>query len=133
MLKNMSKKKFEVANEELTSTFYRSNKVMMLMGPVMNISMNVLSLSIYWIGAYLVSVSSMVDKLTVFSDMVVFNAYAMQVVMAFIMMTMIFLMYPRVAVSIKRINEVLNTDPSVVDGGGDVVTSIKGEIEFKKC
>ncbi len=123
--------KFEVANEELTSTFYRSNKVMMLMGPVMNISMNVLSLSIYWIGAYLISVSSMVDKLTVFSDMVVFNAYAMQVVMAFIMMTMIFLMYPRVAVSIKRINEVLNTDPSVVDGGGDVVTSIKGEIEFK--
>lgn len=123
--------KFELANEELTDNFYRANKAMMFMNPVMNITMNVLALSIYWIGAYLINAASMMDKLIVFSDMVVFTAYAMQVVMAFVMMTMIFLMYPRVAVSIKRINEVLDTDSSIKDGEGLAQQTSVGEIEFK--
>ncbi len=108
--------KFEVANKVLTDTQMFTNRAMSMMMPALMVVLNGLSLAIYWIGAYLVNAAQIMDKLNVFTDMVVFSNYAMQVIMAFMMMTIIFIMLPRVAVSAKRINEVLDTAPRIVDG-----------------
>ena len=103
-----------------------------LMMPGMMFVLNILSLSIYLIGAYLINEASMENKITLFSDMIVFSSYSMQVIMAFIMLTMIFIMMPRASVSAKRILEVLNTKESIVDGHGNIEhTTDEGEIEFK--
>lgn len=124
--------KFEQANEDLTSTQMFTNRAMAIMMPVMTIIMNGLSLAIYWVGAYLINAASMMDKLTIFSNMVVFSSYAMQVIMSFMMLVMIFIMLPRAEVAAKRINEVLDTEPKIKDGKKTVKdTDIKGEIEFK--
>lgn len=124
--------KFENANTELTKTNLFTNRTMTMMMPLMSLVMNGLSLSIYWIGAYLIDGAAMQDKLTIFSDMVVFSAYAMQVVMAFTMMTMIFIMLPRASVSAKRVLEVLQTKPSIKDGTVQQGAAGKeGEIEFR--
>lgn len=125
--------KFENANQELTKTSLFANRMMTLLSPVMNICMSGLTLAIYWIGAILINSSQGLLKLSVFSDMVVFSSYAMLVVMSFVMLTMIFIMLPRASVSAKRINEILNTQPSVQDGNGEyeINSNIKGEIEFK--
>jgi len=133
---NYEAEKFEKANSELTKTSLFSNRMMSLLGPVMSISMSGLSLAIYWIGAALINNTAMTEpftKLTLFSDMVVFSSYAMQIVMSFVMLTMIFIMLPRATVSAKRINEILDTVPSVQDGHGeyDIHSPVKGEIEFK--
>jgi len=123
--------KFETANEELTSTNLFTNRAMAIMMPVMNLIMSGLSLAIYWIGAYLIDAALVPEKLTLFSNMVVFSSYAMQVIMAFMMLVMMFIMLPRASVSAKRINEVLDTQPVIVDG---TVTEGKqghiGEITF---
>ncbi len=103
-------KKFEEANEELTGTQLYTSRATAIMMPVMNMIMSGLSLSIYWLGAYLINAAQMTDKLTLFSNMVVFSSYAMQVVMSFLMLVMIFIMLPRASVSAKRINEVLDTE-----------------------
>lgn len=108
--------KFETANEELTSTNLFTNRAMAIMMPVMNMIMSGLSLVIYWIGAYLIDAAQIPDKLVLFSDMVVFSQYAMQVIMAFMMLVMIFIMLPRASVSAKRINEVLDTQSSILTG-----------------
>jgi ATP-binding cassette subfamily B protein len=108
--------KFETANKELTDTQLFTNRAMAIMMPVLMTTLNVLSLAIYWIGAYLIDAAQMMDKLTVFSNMVVFSIYAMQVIMSFMMLVIIFLMWPRASVSAKRINEVLDTKPRIVDG-----------------
>lgn len=124
--------KFEKANSELTSNNLFANRVMAIMMPGMNIIMNGLTLAIYWIGAYLINQAQMMDRVNLFSDMVVFSSYAMQVVMAFTMLTMIFIMLPRASVSAKRINEVLETEPKIVDGTAtEGVKGMKGEVEFK--
>ncbi len=125
--------KFENANQELTKTSLFANRMMTLLSPVMNICMSGLTLAIYWIGAIIINSSQGLLKLSVFSDMVVFSSYAMLVVMSFVMLTMIFIMLPRASVSAKRINEILNTQPSVQDGNGEyeINSNIKGEIEFK--
>ncbi|MGD1817470.1 MAG: ABC transporter ATP-binding protein [Pleomorphochaeta sp.] len=124
--------KFEQANEDLTSTQMFTNRAMAIMMPVMTIIMNGLSLAIYWVGAYLINAASMMDKLTIFSNMVVFSSYAMQVIMSFMMLVMIFIMLPRAEVAAKRINEVLDTEPKIKDGKKTAKdTDIKGEIEFK--
>lgn len=124
--------KFENANEELTSTQLYTSRGMAIMMPVMSMMMSGLSLAIYWIGAYLIDRAEVLDKLTLFSDMVVFSSYAIQVIMAFIMMVMVFIMLPRAAVSAKRINEVLETSPTILDGNKtEGVSGILGEIEFK--
>lgn len=94
--------------------------------------MSGLTLAIYWIGAILIENAAMMDKLNLFSDMVVFSTYAMQVVMAFMMLVMIFIMFPRASVSSKRIMEVLETVPIINDGTVTVAKpGIKGQIEFK--
>ncbi len=110
------KNKFDDANDELTSTYSFTAKIMALMSPVMTLIMSGLSLSIYFIGAYLINDAGMMDKIGLFSDMVVFSAYAMQVVMAFMMLTMIFILYPRASVASRRIVEILDTCPSVKEG-----------------
>ncbi|MBQ7765421.1 MAG: ABC transporter ATP-binding protein [Lachnospiraceae bacterium] len=116
--------KFEEANEELTKTHLFTQRSMAVMGPGMSIIMNGLSLAVYWIGAYLINEAGSPDeKIMMFSDMVVFSSYAMQVVMSFMMLTMIFIILPRASVSAKRIMEVLDTQTKIMDG---VVGSANG-------
>lgn len=125
-------KKFENANNDLTSNNLFANRIMAIMNPSMGLVMNGLNLAVYWIGAYLIQRASMQDKLSLFSDMVVFSAYAVQVVIAFMMLTIIFIILPRATVCAKRINEVLDTKLSILDGQKDVSDiSLRGEIEFK--
>jgi ATP-binding cassette subfamily B protein len=125
--------KFETANGELTGTQMFTNRAMAVMMPVMNMLMSGLSLAIYWIGAYLIDAAGATGKLAVFADMVVFSQYAMQVVMSFMMLTMIFIMLPRASVSAKRINEVLDTEPTICDGNAQSgKPGIIGEVEFRR-
>jgi len=129
---NYQEKKFEEANEELTGTQLYTSRATAIMMPVMNMIMSGLSLSIYWIGAYLINAAQMTDKLTLFSNMVVFSSYAMQVVMSFLMLVMIFIMLPRASVSAKRINEVLDTEPTILDGSHtNGIPGLKGEVTFQ--
>lgn len=124
--------KFEKANEDLTYTHLFTGRVMSIMSPGMQLIMSGLSLAIYWIGAHLINAAAMNDKIDLFSDMVVFSSYAIQVVMAFTMMVMIFIMAPRASVAAKRINEVLETKPNIVNGNlKSASKDIKGEVEFK--
>ena len=124
--------KFETANQELTGTQMFTNRAMAIMMPVMNLIMGGLSLAIYWIGAYLIDAAGAMDKLTIFSNMVVFSSYAMQVIMSFMMLVLIFIMLPRASVSAKRINEVLDTEPHILDGDRtEGKSGVSGEVEFK--
>lgn len=106
--------KFAQANEELTALNLFVSRLMALMNPVMMMISSGLSLAIYWIGAYLINEAALADKLPIFSDMVVFMSYAMQVVMGFMMMSALFIILPRVLVSTKRINEVLDLTSSIL-------------------
>lgn len=124
--------KFEAANEDLTSTQLFSQRTMSFMMPSIQLVMSGLSLAIYWIGAYLINAASLMDKAALFSDMVVFSSYAMQVVMSFMMLVVIFMMLPRATVSAGRINEVLETKPTISDGSlTDGESGKVGEIEFR--
>lgn len=109
-------KKFTKANDELTNTQLFTNRSMAIMMPLMNTIMNGLSLAIYWIGAALINAAGMMDKLTLFSNMIVFSSYAVQVIMAFLMLSMVFVLWPRADVSAQRVLEVLDTEPRVVSG-----------------
>lgn len=124
--------KFEKANGNLTDTNLFTMRAMAFMMPSINLVMSGLSLSIYWIGAVLINNAGLMDKAPLFADMMVFSQYAIQVVMSFMMLVMIFMILPRASVSAKRINEVLETKPTIIDGtkteGLDGKT---GEIEFK--
>ena len=123
--------KFEKANEDLTSTQLFTSRAMVTMMPVMMLMMSGLSLAIFWIGAYLIDAAGAMDKLTIFSNMVVFSQYAMQVIMSFMMLVMMFIMYPRASVSAKRINEVLDTESTILDGlASDGSPGIAGEVVF---
>ena len=125
-------KKFNNANDELTKTQLFANRTMGTMMPGIQMVMNGLMLAIYWIGAYLISNAQMFDKLTIFSDMIVFTQYAMQVVMSFMMLVMIFVLLPRASVSAKRINEVLDMPLSIKDGTKENgIDGKKGEVEFR--
>lgn len=124
-------KKFDKANDELTHNYLITGRVMSIMHPGMNLISNGLTLAIYWIGAFLIAYAIGAEKMSLFSNMVVFIQYAMQVVMSFMMLIMIFMMLPRASVSAKRINEVLNTEPQILDGKFEGVTSQKGIVEFK--
>lgn len=125
-------KKFEKANSELMENNLFANRVMAILMPGMNIVMNGMSLAIYWIGALLINEAQLVDRIGLFSDMVVFSSYAMQVVMSFMMMTMIFIMLPRASVSAKRINEVLETTPTIIDGEKTAgKAGMEGQVEFR--
>ncbi|MBT2759167.1 ABC transporter ATP-binding protein [Mesobacillus foraminis] len=124
--------KFEKANNDLTKTNLFTNRTMAIMMPTMGLIMSGISLAIYWIGAFLINDAAAPDKLTLFSDMVVFSSYAMQVIMAFMMLSIVFIMLPRASVSAKRINEVLDTKTKIDDGGlaeGEI--GLAGEVEFR--
>ena len=135
---NYQEGKFAKANEEMTRNSQQANIAMSVMNPGMNLAMNGLTLGIYWIGAALISAiavtspAAMMERIGLFSDMVVFMQYAMQVIMAFLMLVMIFVMLPRVTVSAGRVNEVLDTKARIVDGKGTQgKPGMKGEIEFR--
>lgn len=135
---NYQEGKFAKANDEMTRNSQQANIAMSVMNPGMNLAMNGLTLGIYWIGAALISAISltspaaMMERIGLFSDMVVFMQYAMQVIMAFLMLVMIFVMLPRVTVSASRVNEVLDTKARIVDGKETQgKPGMKGEIEFR--
>ena len=123
-------KKFESANEELKNVQLFNQKTLGILSPVMSLISSGLSLSIYFIGAILIEKANMLDKINLFGDMVVFSSYAMQVLMSFMMLIMIFVIYPRASVSAKRILEVLETEEKIKDG---TITKGKeiGTVEFK--
>ena len=129
--------KFDKANRDLTETQLFTNRAMSIMMPLMNTVMNGLTLAVYWIGAYLIDAAGLMDKLTLFSNMVVFSSYAIQVIMSFLMMSMVFVLWPRADVSAKRILEVLDTEPHVTDGtrteGAKNAdgTLVRGRVEFR--
>ena len=123
--------KFEKGNQNLTKTQLFNQRAMSIMSPVMYLVMNSLTLAIYFIGALLINNAMLGMKISLFSDMVVFSSYAMQVIMSFFMLAMIFIMYPRAAVSASRINEVLSTDAKIKDGKGVKNTKESGTVEFK--
>lgn len=124
--------KFDKANNNLTRTQLFTSRTMSFMMPGIQLIMSGLPLAIYWIGAYLINKADMMSKITLFSDMVTFSSYAMQIVMAFMMMVMVFIILPRASVAAKRINEVLDTEATIEDGDKDIKDSgVRGEIEFK--
>lgn len=123
--------KFDEANIDLTRTQLFTSRAMSTLFPMINFSMSMLTLVIYFIGAGLINAAQMMDKYVLFSDMVVFSSYAMQVIMSFMMMSMIFIMVPRAEISAKRINEVLDTELSIKDGNLDTSNEdYEYEIEF---
>ena len=127
---NYQESKFTAANDEMTTNSLQVNRAMSIINPVMSLVMNGISLGIYWIGAYLIESAGMQDKLGIFSNMVVFSSYSMQVIMSFMMLAMIFVMLPRAQVSAKRILEVLQTTPALKNGSRDNDNALQGEIEF---
>lgn len=123
--------KFDEANIDLTRTQLFTSRAMSTLFPMINFSMSMLTLVIYFIGAGLINAAQMMDKYVLFSNMVVFSSYAMQVIMSFMMMSMIFIMVPRAEISAKRINEVLDTELSIKDGNLDTSNEdYEYEIEF---
>lgn len=125
------KNKFDKANNELTNTHLFIEKIMSIISPWMSLIMSTLTLSIYAIGIYLLNKAALTDKVSIFSNMIVFSSYAMQVVMSFMMLAIVFVMFPRASVSAKRILEVLETDVKIKSGSFKEDTNIKGEVEFK--
>ena len=125
--------KFEDVNKKLTKQQTFNQKAFSIMQPTMQLVMHGLTLGIYFVGAYLIKDAIMPDKISLFGDMIVFSSYSMQVIMSFLMLAMIFMMYPRAEVSAKRINEVLDTDITIKDGKIDAdATNERGTVEFKK-
>ena len=123
--------KFEEVNNKLTNLQLFNQTMFATLEPVMYLVMNGLALSIYFIGASLISNALIADKIVLFGDMVVFSSYSMQVIMSFLMLAMIFMMMPRAQVSAERINEVLETKSSLKEGDFDGKTTETGTVEFK--
>lgn len=123
--------KFKNVNDELTEMQLFNQRCFAIMNPVMNMVMHGLTLGIYLIGAYLINAAGMLDKITLFSNMVVFSSYGMQVIMSFLLLAMTFMMFPRAQISAKRINEVLDEKLSIIDGEFQGETKEEGTIEFK--
>ena len=123
--------RFGKVNEDLTKMQLFNQKTFAIMMPLMQAVMQFLTLGIYFIGAYLIDAAMMSDKITLFSDMVIFSSYGMQVIMSFLMLAMIFMMWPRAQVSARRINEVLDSDIHIKDGNFDGKTAEVGCVEFK--
>lgn len=131
-------RKFEKANTDLLKNQLFANRTMTLLSPFMNITMNCLNMSIYWIGAVLINAvvienaASIAARVDIFADMIVFMSYAMQVIMSFIMIVMVFIVAPRALVAAKRINEVLDTEPKIVDSAKpQPEETCVGEVEFR--
>ena len=125
-----TKDKYEDVNTKLTNQQLFNQKAFAIMSPMMYLIMNMLALAIYIIGANLIMNANLSDKLTLFGDMIVFSSYSMQIIMSFLMLAMIFTVLPRAEVSANRINEVLDTESSIIDGTFDGKTETKGTVEF---
>ncbi len=124
--------KFKKANDVLTGTSLFTGRVMSFLMPSIQLILSGLSLSIYWIGAVIINKAAMMDRISLFSDMVVFLQYAVQVLMAFMLLVMIFILMPRAQVAAKRINEVLGTEVAITDGEAEQgVEDAFGEVEFR--
>ena len=124
-------KKFDAVNNEFTDTNLYAGRVMAFMSPLMSLVMNGISLSIYWIGAYIINAASLMEFAGLFGDMVVFMSYGMQIISSFMMLAMMFMIAPRSLVSAKRINEVLETEELIEEGKGVGTTSERGTVEFR--
>lgn len=122
--------KFAKASGELTDTNLFTGRVMAFMQPGMSLIMNGLTLAIYWVGVYMIDAATGMEKISLFSDMIVFSSYAMQIILAFIMLTMTMVILPRAVISAKRIREVLDTAIKMKDGGLDDSYG-QGGIEFR--
>lgn len=123
--------KFREVNKDLTDVQIYTSKKFAIMQPSMMMFLNLLTLSIFFVGSILITKANFFDKIVIFGNMIVFTSYAMQVVMSFIMLAMIFMMLPRAGVSAKRVNEVLESDISIIDGEFTLKTKTEGEIEFR--
>lgn len=123
--------RFEEVNDKLTKTQMFNQRCFAVMMPIMNLVMHGLTLGIYIIGAILINKAGMLDKITLFSNMVVFSSYGMQVIMSFLMLALIFMMWPRAEISAKRINEVLDEEIAIKNGTFIGDTKEKGTVEFK--
>lgn len=135
---NYQENKFEAVNEKITKTNLFTNKAMGFLSPVMNICMNGLTLAIYFIGAVIInevkvdnSMNFIIERTNAIANMTAFTSYAMQIVMSFMMLIMIFIILPRVIISANRIWEVLNTKKTILDGNNDFSLQEKGTVEFK--
>ena len=118
--------KFQEANADLTGTHISVTRAMAFLQPVMTTIMSMLGLGIYWMGAIIISeAGSMEERLMDFSDMIVFSSYAMQVIAAFMMMIIVFMILPRAMVAAKRIDEVIKTEPTILDG--EITESPEGQ------
>lgn len=125
--------KFDVPSKEMMNTQLKNQRMFALMMPVMNIGMNGLTLAIYWLGAVLIqqiALTAVQDRITLFSNVVVFSTYATYVVMSFMMLVMIFMMLPAAQVSAERINEVLERDVNIKEGSVSEGNE-QGTVEFK--
>lgn len=125
--------KFDVPSKDMMNTQLKNQRMFALMMPVMNIGMNGLTLAIYWLGAVLieqVALTAVQDRITLFSNVVVFSTYATYVVMSFMMLVMIFMMLPAAQVSAERINEVLERDVNIKEGSVSEGNE-QGTVEFK--
>ena len=127
---NYQNEKFNNANDDLMNTSIFTGKLMSIISPGMTFISSVLTITIYFIGAYLINDANLYEKAELFSNMIVFSSYAMQVVISFMMLSMIFIIYPRASISAKRIMEVLDSDISIVDGCGDKKETSEGEVVF---
>ena len=123
--------KFDKVNNDLTNLQLFNQKKFAIMMPIMYLIMYGVTLAIYFVGAYLIEEAGMADKITIFGNMIVFSSYAMQVIMSFLMLAMIFMILPRAEVSAKRINEVLDTKNMIIPGTFDGKTPEVGTVEFK--
>ena len=124
--------KFKTANDTLTKTSLSAVRTLACMLPSIQFVLSGLSLAIYWIGAILINGANMQEKIGIFSDMIVFSAYAMQVVMSFVMLVVLFIILPRAQVSARRIREVMDTEPALRDGTRtDGEEDKRGEVEFR--
>lgn len=124
-------KRFDEVNDKLTETQLFNQKMFAFLSPILSFVMNFLSLAIYFVGAILINKALMIDKISTFSNVVVFVSYGMQVIVSFLMLAMIFMILPRASISAKRINEVLDEDLTIKDGNFDKDTKEKGLVEFK--
>lgn len=126
------KRKFESANDDITRNNMTAHRIMSMMFPTIMLTMSLLRLAVYWIGANLINGTAPgVERGELYSDMIVFSQYAFTVISAFMMLNLIFIMAPRAMVASKRINEVIDTKPSIVDGDFDGETALTGEVEFR--
>ena len=124
-------KRFEEVNDDLTKTHLYIQRRFAFMSPVMLFVNHTLTLGIYFVGAFLINEAGMLNKITLFSDMVVFSSYGMQVIMSFLMLALIFMLVPRAQISAKRINEVLEEEVTIKDGNFDGLTGEVGKVEFR--